>query len=104
MEKKVILKIEHLTKKFGSGKSVFTAVDDISFEVKEGEILGLLGPNGAGKTTTIQMLFDILKPWPVRQVQSLPGGYGIVFDDLAAAAYVNLCVVLVYWFNPSWLI
>ena len=48
--------------------------------------------------------FDILKPWPVRQVQSLPGGYGVVFDDLAAAAYVNLCVGVVYWVRPSWLI
>ena len=62
MEKKVILKIEHLTKKFGQGKSVFTAVDDVSFKAYEGEVLGILGPNGAGKTTTIQMLLDILKP------------------------------------------
>lgn len=40
----------------------FVAVDDISFDLKEGEILGLLGPNGAGKTTTIQMLMSTLKP------------------------------------------
>jgi len=44
------------------GKEPFTAVDEISFELKEGEILGLLGPNGAGKTTTIQMLMSTLKP------------------------------------------
>ena len=38
------------------------AVDDLSFEVRAGEIFGLLGPNGAGKTTTIRMLMDIIKP------------------------------------------
>lgn len=53
-----ILKVSNLSKKFKN----FQAVDDISFELKEGEILGLLGPNGAGKTTTIQMLLGILTP------------------------------------------
>ncbi len=48
----------NLTKKFGD----LTAVDHISFEVKEGEIFGLLGPNGAGKTTTIRMLTTVLPP------------------------------------------
>ena len=53
-----ILEVKNLTKKFGE----FTAVDNISFSLKEGEILGLLGPNGAGKTTTIQMLLGVLTP------------------------------------------
>lgn len=53
-----ILKVSDLSKKFKQ----FQAVDNISFELKEGEILGLLGPNGAGKTTTIQMLLGILTP------------------------------------------
>lgn len=53
-----ILEVENLTKKFGD----FIAVNDISFALKEGEILGLLGQNGAGKTTTIQMLLGVLKP------------------------------------------
>lgn len=53
-----ILQASHLTKRFGE----LTAVDDISFELKEGEILGLLGPNGAGKTTTMQMLLAVLTP------------------------------------------
>ncbi|MEN0051684.1 MAG: ABC transporter ATP-binding protein [Bacteroidota bacterium] len=47
-----------LTKKFGD----FTAVNNISFDVKEGEIFGLLGPNGAGKTTTLRMLSGLLTP------------------------------------------
>lgn len=57
-----ILEVKHLTKKFSSPSGEFTAVDDISFSIKEGEIVGLLGPNGAGKTTTIYMLLDILTP------------------------------------------
>jgi ABC-2 type transport system ATP-binding protein len=53
-----ILKVSRLTKRFGN----FTAVDDVSFEIRPGEILGLLGPNGAGKTTTIQMLLGVVTP------------------------------------------
>jgi ABC-2 type transport system ATP-binding protein len=45
-----------------SKNNVVRAVDNISFEVKEGEIFGFLGPNGAGKTTTIRMLTGVLKP------------------------------------------
>ena len=49
--------VESLTKRFGN----FTAVDDVSFRVKRGEVYGWLGPNGAGKTTTIRMLLGLLK-------------------------------------------
>lgn len=51
------IKIENLTKKFGGQR----AVDNISFEVKTGEILGFLGPNGAGKTTTVRIITNYLK-------------------------------------------
>ena len=54
----ILLSVKNLTKVFGS----FTAVDNISFEAKEGEILGFLGPNGAGKTTTMQMLLGLITP------------------------------------------
>jgi ABC-2 type transport system ATP-binding protein len=50
--------VSGICKRFGS----VLAVDDVSFEVYPGEILGLLGPNGAGKTTTIRMLLDIFRP------------------------------------------
>ncbi|GKS64850.1 ABC transporter ATP-binding protein [Nitrospira sp.] len=53
-----VLTVSKLTKRFGN----FTAVDEVSFEIRPGEILGLLGPNGAGKTTTIQMLLGVVTP------------------------------------------
>ncbi|MEO8515011.1 MAG: ABC transporter ATP-binding protein [Ignavibacteria bacterium] len=52
------IEVKNLTKKFGK----FTSVDDISFDVKEGEVFGFLGANGAGKSTTIKMLCAILEP------------------------------------------
>jgi len=52
------IRIENLTKKFGGQR----AVDNISFEVKTGEILGFLGPNGAGKTTTMRMITNFITP------------------------------------------
>ncbi|MGB7978618.1 MAG: ABC transporter ATP-binding protein [Chlamydiales bacterium] len=57
----VPLSVKKLKKVYGK-KKPFTAVDELSFELKEGEILGLLGPNGSGKTTTIQMLLGTLTP------------------------------------------
>ena len=56
--KTYVIRVEGLTKRFDG----FTAVDQISFTVEEGELFGLLGPNGAGKTTTIRMLTGVLKP------------------------------------------
>ncbi|HOJ78340.1 MAG TPA: ABC transporter ATP-binding protein [Bacillota bacterium] len=53
-----IISVENLTKEFGTRK----AVDNISFNLAKGEILGLLGPNGAGKTTTMRMLMGLSKP------------------------------------------
>lgn len=55
--KNFVLEVKNLTKKFGN----FTAVDNISFNINEGEVLGLLGPNGAGKTTTIQTLLGVME-------------------------------------------
>lgn len=62
---KTVVKVNHLRKEYPPvkrGEGRFVAVGDVSFEIKEGEILGLLGPNGAGKSTTIAMLLGVLTP------------------------------------------
>jgi ABC-2 type transport system ATP-binding protein len=58
MDKEIVIKTNKLTKQFGD----FTAVNEISFEVYEGEIFGFLGANGAGKTTAMKMLIGISNP------------------------------------------
>src|SRR6478736_8513593 len=50
--------VEHLSRRFGD----FTAVDHLTFDVRQGEIFGFLGANGAGKSTTIRMLCGLLRP------------------------------------------
>ncbi|MBU5676732.1 ABC transporter ATP-binding protein [Alkaliphilus sp. MSJ-5] len=55
-----MLKLENVSKSYSSGN--VKAVDNVSFEVKPGEIFGFLGPNGAGKTTTLKMIVGLLKP------------------------------------------
>jgi ABC-2 type transport system ATP-binding protein len=57
-----IIRIDHLTKIFREKNRSVTAVNDISFEVRKGEIFGLLGPNGAGKSTLIRILTTLLTP------------------------------------------
>ncbi len=49
-----MIEVKNVTKKYGS----FTAVDNISFTVKDGEVIGFLGPNGAGKTTLMELIWS----------------------------------------------
>ena len=51
-----MIEVQHVTKRYGR----VTAVDDVSFRVEPGEILGFLGPNGAGKTTTMQLMLSLI--------------------------------------------
>ncbi len=67
-----MIEVEHLTKRYGT----VTAVDDISFRVNQGEILGFLGPNGAGKTTTMRVLTGYM---PATNGRAVVAGYD-VFD------------------------
>ena len=60
----VAISVEHLSRAFGA----FRAVDDVSFDVRRGEVFGFLGSNGAGKSTTIRMLCGLLKPSSGRAV------------------------------------
>lgn len=82
-----MIRVNNLTKKFDD----FTAVDNISFQVSDGEIFAFLGPNGAGKSTTIKMLTTLLNPTagelsvngrdPVREPDEVRRSFGIVFQD-----------------------
>src|SRR5512143_1392446 len=94
------IEIDKLTKKFGE----LVAVDDVSLEIKEGQIFGLLGPNGAGKTTLISMLVTMKKPTSgratvngfdvVKEADQTRKSIGIVFQDPSLdeelTAYENL--------------
>ena len=68
-----MIEVQHLTKRYGR----FTAVDDVSFRVERGEILGFLGPNGAGKTTTMRILTGYM---PATEGKAVVAGFD-VFDQ-----------------------
>ena len=78
-----MIEVKSLTKKFGE----FTAVDNITFDVKTSEIFGLLGPNGAGKTTTIRMLSTLSRP---TEGTATIGGYDIVKQDSKVRQQIGL--------------
>jgi len=77
------ISVENLTKNYNG----FTAVDNLTFNVKEGEIFGLLGPNGAGKTTTIRMLATLISP---TEGQAFIGGYNIQDDSLKIREIIGI--------------
>lgn len=109
MEK--IIEVENLTKIFKD----FTAVNDISFNIKKGEIFAFLGPNGAGKTTTIKMLTTLLDPTRgkiflngfdvLTQKDQARKSFGIVFQDPSLddelTAYENLQFHAVLYSIPN---
>lgn len=68
--------VQHLTRRFGG----FTAVNDVSFDVREGEVFGFLGSNGAGKSTTIRMLCGLLAP---TSGTAIVGGVNVATDPEA---------------------
>ncbi|MFW6285643.1 MAG: ABC transporter ATP-binding protein [Nanoarchaeota archaeon] len=99
-KKDVIIKVSNLTKKFKD----FKAVDNISFEVKKGEIFAFLGPNGAGKSTTIKILTTLLKQDEgsviingfdnIKDQDDVRKSFGIIFQDpsldIELTAYENM--------------
>ena len=77
------IELNNLTKKFGD----FTAVDDLSLTVKEGEIFGFLGPNGAGKSTTIRMLCTLAQP---TSGSAKVAGYDLIKDSARVRENIGL--------------
>jgi ABC-2 type transport system ATP-binding protein len=72
-----VIEVQHLTKRYGP----FTAVDDVSFKVERGEILGFLGPNGAGKTTTMRVLTGYM---PATEGKAIVAGYDVFTEPIEA--------------------
>jgi ABC-2 type transport system ATP-binding protein len=77
-----MIKVESLVKSFGAKR----AVDDISFSVERGEVLGFLGPNGAGKSTTMRVITGFYPPSSGRVTV---GGYDIVEEPIAAKRLIG---------------
>ncbi|MEX2006910.1 MAG: ATP-binding cassette domain-containing protein [Candidatus Saccharimonadales bacterium] len=106
-----IITAKNVVKRFGQ----ITAVDNISFEVRPGEIFAFLGPNGAGKSTTIRMLTTMLRPTDgslslaghdvVHEPAAVRKSFGIVFQDPALeeelTAYENMILHAVLYHVPK---
>ncbi len=75
--------VEHIKKKYGD----FTAVDDVTFAVEDGEIFGLLGPNGAGKSTLIRMMTTLI---PITAGVARVSGYDVARDPDAARRCIGV--------------
>jgi ABC-2 type transport system ATP-binding protein len=102
----VILQVSNLVKRFGQ----LTAVNDISFEIREGSCFGLLGPNGAGKTTTIEMMEGIKTPdaGTIRYQgealgQQFRNEAGIMFQTTALQEFITVREIMVQFsrFYPN---
>ena len=78
-----ILEVHNLVKKYGD----FTAVNNVSFEIRQGEIFSLLGPNGAGKTTTISMLSTLYTP---TSGEATIGGHSVTKDPMAVRNLIGV--------------
>ena len=82
LDSELMIEVENLTKRYGA----FTAVDDISFSCRRGEIVGLLGPNGAGKTTTMRVLTGYMPP---SSGQAYIAGYDTLNDSINARRHLG---------------
>jgi ABC-2 type transport system ATP-binding protein len=92
-----VIEVDSLRKTYAGEEGTVTAVDDVSFAIERGEVVGLLGPNGAGKTTTIKSILGLIEP-----TDGQVSVNGIDPNETPAAAYRHVSAVLegarnVYW-------
>lgn len=83
-----VVRIEHLSRVFGHGPGAVTALDDVSFSIRRGEIFGLLGPNGAGKSTLIRILTTLLAP---TAGTALVGGFDLAREPERIRSVIGVC-------------
>lgn len=79
-----MIQVKNITKKYGD----FVAVDNISFDIQKGEIVGLLGPNGAGKSTTMNMITGFIE---ATKGEIIIGGYDILKKPQKAKNKLGIC-------------
>lgn len=91
-----ILKIDHLTKTYGTGENTVRAVDDISFSVEKGEFLAIIGPSGSGKSTLLHILGGVDRPTSGKVYMNGQDVYAQ--DEEALAIFRRRQVGLIYQF------
>ena len=91
-----LMRIEHLTKVYGSGENAVHAVDDVSFSVEKGEFLAIIGPSGSGKSTLLHILGGVDRPTSGKVY--VDGQDVYAQDEEALAIFRRRQVGLVYQF------